>query len=152
LNKRFGFLDAGTDQNSLLSALHSYLFYAANVGVYSEWHPILARIVALLPSSGIAHLQSFTTGQIMAGQANYSHEEKKQPTTPSFLNKLLKMNSDNPNKISLADVFTTCITNIGAGSDTTSISLTALLYYLSINPDICEKVLSPRILLYQVQQ
>ncbi|KAJ5268638.1 hypothetical protein N7505_004396 [Penicillium chrysogenum] len=140
VNKRFGFLDSGTDQNSLIAALHAYLIYAANVGVYAEWHPFLAKIVALLPSRGMGHLQAFTSHHIAEGQANSSAKASNLPSSDSFLEKLLKMHAQNPEKISLADIFTTCITNVGAGSDTTSISLTALLYNLSKHPSIHQKL------------
>ncbi|KAJ5265325.1 hypothetical protein N7524_006343 [Penicillium chrysogenum] len=112
VNKRFGFLDSGTDQNSLIAALHAYLIYAANVGVYAEWHPFLAKIVALLPSRGMGHLQAFTSHHIAEGQANSSAKASNLPSSDSFLEKLLKMHAQNPEKISLADIFTTCITNL----------------------------------------
>jgi cytochrome P450 len=124
----------------LIAALHAYLIYAANVGVYAEWHPFLAKIVALLPSRGMGHLQAFTSHHIAEGQANSSAKASNLPSSDSFLEKLLKMHAQNPEKISLADIFTTCITNVGAGSDTTSISLTALLYNLSKHPSIHQKV------------
>ncbi|KOS37959.1 hypothetical protein ACN38_g11242 [Penicillium nordicum] len=140
VNKRFGFLDSGTDQNSLIAALHAYLTFAANVGVYAEWHPLLAKIVGLLPSQGMGHLQGFTAHHIAEGQTNSSAEDSNLSSSDSFLEKLLKMHAENPGKISLADIFTTCITNIGAGSDTTSISLTALLYNLFKHPSIHQKL------------
>jgi cytochrome P450 len=44
-------------------------------------------------------------------------------SSDAFLKKLLDMQAKNPDTISNADIFTTCITNIGAGSDSTSVSL-----------------------------
>ncbi|KAJ5377210.1 uncharacterized protein N7496_004619 [Penicillium cataractarum] len=140
VNKRFGFLDNATDQNSLIASLHYYLVYAANVGIYAEWHPIIARIMAFLPASGIKHLQSFTAQQISEGKKNFLKTQKPQSSSESFLQTLIRLNTQNPDKFSLADIFTTCITNIGAGSDTTSISLTAILYNLLKHPNVYQKL------------
>ncbi|KAJ5523622.1 hypothetical protein N7513_013166 [Penicillium frequentans] len=137
LQKRFGFLDVGTDQNGLIAALHSYLVYSARVGVYSEWHPLLSKLVTLLPMSGISHLQAFAEQQISTASNNLGHEKDVSINVGqggSFLTRLLKMHSDNPSKLTKADIFTTCITNIGAGSDTTSVSLTSVMYHLMANP------------------
>ncbi|KAJ5805942.1 uncharacterized protein N7503_003544, partial [Penicillium pulvis] len=137
LQKRFGFLDAGADQNGLIAALHSYLVYSARVGVYSEWHPLLSKLVMLLPMSGISHLQAFAEQQISTASNNLGHgrdDSVKVGQGGSFLTRLLKMHSDDPSKMSKADIFTTCITNIGAGSDTTSVSLTSVMYRLMANP------------------
>jgi len=57
-----------------------------------------------------------------------------------FLSKLLRLHADNPEKVSMTDVFMTCMTNIGAGSDTTGLSLSAVLYYLCKNPDAMRKL------------
>ncbi|KAJ5986621.1 hypothetical protein N7451_010986 [Penicillium sp. IBT 35674x] len=143
LQKRFGFLDAGADQNGLIAALHSYLVYSARVGVYSEWHPTLSKLVTLLPMSGISHLQAFAEQQISTASKNLGHGRDvsvKVGQGESFLTRLLRMHSDDPSKMSKADIFTTCITNIGAGSDTTSVSLTSVIYHLMANPSIYEKL------------
>jgi hypothetical protein len=91
----------------------------------------------------MSHLQSFAEQQISSASNDLGHEKnsgEKVGLGESFLTRLLKMNSENPAKMSKADVFTTCITNIGAGSDTTSVSLTSVMYHLMRNPSEYEKV------------
>lgn len=139
LNKRFGFLDSGTDQNSLIKSLNSYLVYASQVGIFHELHPLLSRVLSLLPSNGIAHLGAFVVQQISEGQTRFKEESLDDSLDP-FLKRLLEMHSKNPDKVSSADIFTTCITNIGAGSDTTSISLAAILYNICQYPNVYQKV------------
>ncbi|KAJ6008900.1 hypothetical protein N7522_003916 [Penicillium canescens] len=139
LNKRFGFLDSGTDQNSLITSLNSYLVYASQVGIFQELHPFLSRMLALLPSNGIAHLGAFTLQQVSEGQRKFREKSSADSSDP-FLKRLLNMHSENPDKISEADIFTTCITNIGAGSDTTSISLTAILHKICQHSDVYQKL------------
>jgi cytochrome P450 len=57
-----------------------------------------------------------------------------------FLSKLLRLHADNPEKVTMSDVFGTCMANIGAGSDTTGISLSAVIYYLCKNPEAMRKL------------
>ncbi|KAL3485860.1 cytochrome P450 [Aspergillus germanicus] len=139
VNKRFGFLDSGKDRDSLIASLHSYLVYAAHVGIYHELHPFVSRLLDFLPAAGIAHLATFTLQQISETR-NMLADSKSSGSSDPFLKKLLDMQAKNPDKISNADIFTTCITNIGAGSDTTSVSLTAILYNLCKHPSVYQKV------------
>ncbi|KAL2837823.1 cytochrome P450 [Aspergillus pseudodeflectus] len=140
VNKRFGFLDSGIDENALIESLHTFLLYAANVGIFAEWHPILSRILALFPSSGMRHLVAFAERQIGQGQEKLEAKGSYAQSSASFLEKLLGMHYQSQGKISMADLFTTCITNIGAGSDSTSISLTAILYNIFKHPTVYEKL------------
>jgi cytochrome P450 len=57
-----------------------------------------------------------------------------------FLSKLLRLHADNPEKITMSDVFMACMTNIGAGSGTTGISLSSVIYYLCKNPEAMRKL------------
>lgn len=99
--------------------------------------------MTLLPASGMSHLQTFAEQQISSASNDLGHEKnsgEKVGLGGSFLTRLLKMQYDNPAKMSNADIFTTCITNIGAGSDTTSVSLTSVMYHLMKNPSKYAKV------------
>ncbi|KAJ4260730.1 hypothetical protein NW757_001112 [Fusarium falciforme] len=50
------------------------------------------------------------------------------------------LHEDNPAKFPLDAVQSTCLVNIGAGSDTTSISLCSILYNLMTHPDALQKL------------
>lgn len=139
VNKRFGFLDSGKDQEALIAALHSYLVYASHVGIYHEFHSLLSRVLCWFPGGGIGHLAAFTSQQIAEGHKIFTSKNSDDNSDP-FLKRLLRVHSQNPEKISQADIFTTCITNIGAGSDSTSVSLTAILYNLCKHPKVYRKV------------
>jgi len=60
-----------------------------------------------------------------------------------FLSMLIQMHRANPEVVTTRDVFGSCMTNIGAGSDTTSISLTGILYYLHTHQGALRKVHKP---------
>jgi cytochrome P450 len=47
-----------------------------------------------------------------------------------FLTRLWDMHEKDPEKINQNDLMVMCFTNIGAGSDTTSITLAAILYHV----------------------
>jgi cytochrome P450 len=61
-------------------------------------------------------------------------EEKEREGAPDFVSKFLQIHEQNPMKMTKLDIFTACQSNIGAGSDTTAITLSAILYYLIKNP------------------
>jgi hypothetical protein len=127
----------------MFQALHTYLKYASRGGVYSEWHAYLSRVVGLLNGGGMAYMFNFT-GQQIHHHMTLTEKESlaaEDPTTSTdFLTKLLKLKKDQPEKFSDADVFGACLTNIGAGSDTTSVSLSGILYQLMKNPETFQKV------------
>ncbi len=95
----------------------------------------------MLPSPGMSYLATFTGEQIQE-RLKGSGDGKKvvSANDNNFLSQVLRMHSDQPDKFTMQDVFTTCITNIGAGSDTTSISLSSILLNLIKYPEILRKV------------
>jgi cytochrome P450 len=99
----------------------------------------LSKLLDFLPAAGIAHLATFTLQQISETRKMLA-DSKSSGSSDAFLKKLLDMQAKNPDTISNADIFTTCITNIGAGSDSTSVSLTAILYNLCKHPKVYQKV------------
>lgn len=91
----------------------------------------------------MTHLGAFTAQQISNAEHCLRHDDKlREEKGPgkSFLTKLLTMHSENPAKMTREDVFTACSSNIGAGSDTTSISLTSVIYNLMKSPSSYQKV------------
>lgn len=99
-----------------------------------------------MPASGIGYLVEFVQAQ-MAERLSHDNKESKTPSDneskddrQDFLSKLTRAHLRNPDEMTLSDVFGACLTNIGAGSDTTSIALTGILYYLYIAPACLAKV------------
>ncbi|KAK5465517.1 hypothetical protein LTS15_002080 [Exophiala xenobiotica] len=54
---------------------------------------------------------------------------------PDILGKLFSIHKEKPVEMDFANVTSVAFSNVGAGSDTTAISLRAILYYLLKNPE-----------------
>ena len=122
-------------------ALDQALLYAARLGVYSEWHPLLFYANALLfPSiKAMGFVLDFIQKQVEACMT--MPLPKLDGATPSdFTTRFLHICEENPQTISKEDIMAASMSNIRAGSDTTSISLTSVLCHLCRYPDTLWKL------------
>jgi cytochrome P450 len=106
-----------------------------------------------LTTSGIQAIVDFAKAQI-GDTLEQAKADEKLTGRKDFAAKLLRMNQDDPAGFPMVKVFATAITNVGAGSDTTSVSLAAIMYHLMANPACYSKVstfVSKRISLTTVQ-
>lgn len=127
--KRFGFLDAGEDQQGVFQALETKGIYATFVGIFPWAHGYL---LPLLPSSsGMAFILNFASKQI-SNREKLLRDPKKMDREgpPDMMTKILMEHENNPERITKVDLFTTMQANIGAGSDTIAITLSSILYQL----------------------
>lgn len=136
LGKRFGFLDKGDDVKGIMSSLHNTLKYAARVGIYYEWHVILFWVNALFSMKGLAYTMDFIQKTIDVRLS----EKSKPPSTDAnvpvdFITRFQRIREEDPAKLTNEDIFVSCAANIGAGSDTTAVSLNAAVYYLYTHPE-----------------
>jgi cytochrome P450 len=134
--KRLGFLDHGDDVGGIIGALEDHLSYATLTGIYARFHRIafpLRNIIAGKRGAGRAYILSFTmdriTQQQVAREKMLGDTEGKVIATP-FLEKFLIRNGEDSDKFTMDHVLAGCAMNMVAGSDTTAISLSAILYYL----------------------
>ncbi|EXF78391.1 hypothetical protein CFIO01_11652 [Colletotrichum fioriniae PJ7] len=139
LGRRFGCLDTGSDRLGIFASQHVYLKYCAMVGIEHELHGTLDWIVSKLPPGKLMNGINFTTEQLNRGKDRFDME-KGSPDRQDFMSKLFRLHHENPGKFPESAVFTTCMTNIGAGSDTTSISLCAVIYDLASHPKVLQRL------------
>ncbi|KAF4535861.1 Cytochrome P450 [Lasiodiplodia theobromae] len=138
--KRFGFLDKGEDPFGLIRGLDGFLKYMANVGIYSEIHPILCKLTRSSANGGLAHAFAFASKNIQ--ERVESNKKGKRPESDDFLTKVLRLHEEQPHSFGMEDVLITCSANVVAGSDTTSISLSAIMWGLIKNPEAMTKLRS----------
>jgi cytochrome P450 len=138
--QRFGFLDKGVDKDDVFGAIDSRTSYSTFIGVFPALHNML---FPLLPKSGgHGYIREYTRNQIHSREKQFQDPESKtRHGPPDFVSKFLKAREADPQKMTRTDIFTMCQSNIGAGSDTTAITLSAILYYLLKNPATYNRLL-----------
>ncbi|ETN43130.1 uncharacterized protein HMPREF1541_02288 [Cyphellophora europaea CBS 101466] len=137
-NKRFGFMDEGDDRG-LFANLHSYLIYVTHVGIFNEFHKLIYWVKSKLGSSGRSYMVDFAQAELRDASTAAEGNEKLAGRE-DFVAKLLRSHWQDPAGFPMAKVFATAITNVGAGSDTTSVSLSGVLYHLMRTPECYNKL------------
>jgi|TARA_R110002003_G_scaffold111_12_gene9493 cytochrome P450 len=97
----------------MFASLHSYLAYAASVGIIHEFHKLLFPAFLMAGAGGMAHMMKFTQEQI--SKAKMKPQDDGTDSKGDFLSRMMKMHNENPEKFTDRDMFMTAITNIGAG-------------------------------------
>lgn len=136
---RIGFLDQGDDIMGVISALDDHVAYATLVGIYPYLHRWLFHFRNWLAGSsgaGRAYVIKFTSQRIRDAQSKPKavSESKDESAPEDFLSKFLAKHANDPDNFTYGHVLGGCVSNMVAGSDTTAISLSAILYYLLKNP------------------
>jgi cytochrome P450 len=88
----------------------------------------------------MAWMVGFVQGQIRGRIEHIKPKEYASAEDTDFLGTILRMHGQNPDKIKIGDVYGFPLTNIGAGSDTTSVSLAGIMYNLIICPQKLQRL------------
>lgn len=142
-SRRFGFLDAGKDVAGLMEALSKSMPYSTLVGIYPGLHRFLFAIMSWFSvggAAGRAYLMKFVDEKLSQRRMERKQDAEKpvfkadESAPQDFVDKLLVQNEEDPTKVTAYHVFMMGLSNIIAGSDTTAISLAAIMYYLVRTP------------------
>ncbi|EEU44006.1 uncharacterized protein NECHADRAFT_89570 [Fusarium vanettenii 77-13-4] len=104
-SRPFGFMQEGKDVQGCISKLERYLIHGALFTVMPEFWPLYYLANTLLSKIGLAY-----------------------PPGIGIFNELQKMGRDE------STIWRSCFANVAAGSDTTAISLRAIIYFLLKSP------------------
>ncbi|KAL1854961.1 hypothetical protein Plec18170_004373 [Paecilomyces lecythidis] len=136
-NKSFGMMEKEGDTTEMVEGIHKANDYLAHAGLVPDLHPWITGFNALIRKKPFgATLAQYTINQI-----GINREENAKATEnkyDSFMKKLLDMEASN--RITMSNMMDACGSNIGAGSDTTAITLSSALNYLYRYPDKLSKL------------
>ncbi|TDZ60839.1 Cytochrome P450 monooxygenase gsfF [Colletotrichum trifolii] len=136
-SRRFGFMDAGADDGAF-QQIQDALISAAWIG-QMPWlyrlHEYLSPIIG--PRLGIASrhgsLRQFAAREVAARQDRGSDR-------PDILGKLFAVHNEKPDEFDYKALVSMASSNIMAGSDSTAISIRAIVYHMLKNPDSKRKL------------
>ncbi|KAJ5688989.1 hypothetical protein N7462_003381 [Penicillium macrosclerotiorum] len=138
---RFGFLDRGDDIDGAIAAVHKVMMYSTLVGIYPEWHPRLFGLLGKLKSSGAAgraYITKFVQEKIRLEEKKRSDAKvvvAEKGQMQNFLEKMMLARDKDPEKVTDYHLLIMGQSNVTAGSDTTAISLSSIMWYLLQNPE-----------------
>ncbi|KAJ6088604.1 hypothetical protein N7486_009865 [Penicillium sp. IBT 16267x] len=144
--QRFGFLDHGNDIDGAINAVHQILVYSTLVGIYPKWHLRLFNTLSKFKSSGAAgraYIAKFVRDKIDLLEQERNNVDKpatETSKTPDFLTKMMKARDEDPEKVTDYHLFAMGQSNVAAGSDTTAVSLSAIMWYLLNSPEALGKL------------
>lgn len=127
-------MEIETDPRGILSAIHETVIYGSRVGLFPELHAPLAFVAS---TAGLPipfdRLTDFIREQTKSRRCG-----NQIGAQGDFLGKLLSLKDSG--KIEDLDIHTTIAANIAAGSDTTAITLSAIIYFLIKTPEKAKKL------------
>lgn len=145
--KRLGFLDSGEDVGNVISSLEEHLGYATLIGIWPSLHGFLFPLKnwwAGSKGSGRGYIINFTKDRMRESQASPKAAmlSEDEAGTQDFLTKFQAKRVADPENFTSFHVLSGCVSNMVAGSDTTAISLSAVLYYLLKHPACMQRLQS----------
>jgi cytochrome P450 len=123
-----------------MAALQKVLMYGTLVGVYPEWHPRLFGLLSKIKSTGAggrAYIGKFVQDKIRLHEGKIPETETK---TQNFVEKMMLARAKDPEKITDYHLLIMAQSNVVAGSDTTAISLSSIMWHLCHYPETLQKL------------
>jgi cytochrome P450 len=135
LGRSFGLLEAGHDKDGLLHAVHvGSISYGSTVGLIPEIHPWYLWFQKVVPVD--SHWK--VTQRVILREIGVRLQGVSTSDRKDFLAKCIELSK--AGKLDQSSINNVIGTNIGAGSDTTGISMSAIIYFLMKYPHCLQKL------------
>jgi cytochrome P450 len=134
VGKRFGMMAEGKDVGGILSTVDSANTYGSRAGIIPELHYTLGFALAAI-ANPFKSIQVFASTHIKECEEKPKHNDKE-----TFVQKCLDLKNDG--KLADWNFFNVIAQNIGAGSDTTGITLSSIIFHLNETPAALAKLRS----------
>jgi cytochrome P450 len=139
-SRRWGFLEAGSDIDGMLAMLDLQFLYIATMGAMPWLDNLLLKNPLLLMLIKTPNtLVDFARDQVRARLSGKNTLVVKQP---DYLARFITARDSHPEHVSDLQLTTYAATNVLAASDTTSATLTTIIYHILKHPDVHEKARS----------
>ncbi|KAJ6122548.1 pisatin demethylase, partial [Penicillium capsulatum] len=147
--KRLGFLQREEDVDAILETIEQRFWYVAVVSIgQMPWldklfhkNPLLGFLSGLVIKKKVSPVLEFALDRISERKKERRDHPEKTGHKRDFLARFLDIQASNSN---IPDfwIISWCQQNVQAGSDSTAITLTSVIYYLLKNPDSMEELLA----------
>lgn len=136
-SKRFGFMDEGIDDGAF--TMIDNILQCANWVGHIPWFYHLS--VWLAPITGMHLAITQRQGKLLQiSQQNIKDRKERGTDRHDMLEQLFDVQREKPDKLDDVCVASMAASNIFAGSDSTSVSISAFLYHTLRNPEVKKKL------------
>ncbi|CEJ56131.1 Putative Cytochrome P450 [Penicillium brasilianum] len=145
-SKPLGFLEKGGDVDGIIAAIEHMLDYSGKIGQmpWLDYIFIKNPLRQLIQGGSTGAVARFARARLdeRLTHSKSGAEEARDPTKThrDFLSRFLEAKKEHPEIVTDNQVFSYTVSNVNAGSDTTAISLRAILYYTLKNPRVMAKL------------
>jgi cytochrome P450 len=137
-SKRFGFMDEGIDDGAF--TMIDNILQCANWVGHIPWFYYLS--IWLAPVTGLHLAITQRQGKLLhMSQQNIKERTERGTDRNDMLEQLFKVQREKPDKLDDICVASMAASNIFAGSDSTSVSISAFLYHTLRNPEVKKKLI-----------
>ncbi|KAL4971084.1 cytochrome P450 [Aspergillus stella-maris] len=137
--KSFGFVEKGEDINGMMAEIDQANLYGSLGGIFPLLYAFVMRFAAY-PMQGIGDWVMDVINERRKKVAKGEHTPTDDQGTEDFLDKNLKAHELNPTVFTATHLLFGTAGNLFAGSDTTSIVLSAIVFHLWANPSCLAKL------------
>ncbi|OOF96477.1 hypothetical protein ASPCADRAFT_144945 [Aspergillus carbonarius ITEM 5010] len=137
--ERFGFLDRGEDINNLMKSLEQSFVISSLMGLMLWLRPVVLFLGNFFATSNTLFVRRFAHQKF----TELSQKGDQGPSTGELLpmvRRFLHAQRDEAKGLTDRYIKVSAASNIGAGSDTTAIGLSAAVFYLYRSPETLEKL------------